>query len=414
MVDVIEDFINLKRRSKSTQQTYRSFLKTFFKVVKVKPNNYFKKERDYKKDVFKFLSLYENKPPKTFRLAMSVVRNFLSRNDIQLKDRDWEDIKSLNIGRNAESDDKTPTNKDLDIILSDGDLKVKAFILCMSSSGMREGELLKIKNNDVFWEETPTRIRVRKEYTKSRQQRFTFISSEAREYLDRWMKKRKEYLKKAVKKAKNFNHYEKSLNDDRIFPFSTHSARDIWNRLLEASGYDVRDEITGRHKYRLHNVRKYFRSRMPLEIPVDVVEALMGHTGYLTNVYRQYSTKQLAELYLKGEYTLYIFKSGIPPEKFKKLESESEIRKDEVYGLRKKLEKATNNLLDIAELHQEAEEESIRLSNKIGKLENDIKSGKLRYVGKGDEEKPTENIKEESFTPKQIKKLKQLLEEKEE
>ena len=46
---------------------------------------------------------------------------------------------------------------------------------------------------------------------------------------------------------------------------------------------------------------------MATVIPVDVTEALMGHEGYLTEVYRRYSLEDLAKFYKQGEHTLLIF-----------------------------------------------------------------------------------------------------------
>ena len=42
-------------------------------------------------------------------------------------------------------------------------------------------------------------------------------------------------------------------------------------------------------------------------IPIDVVEALMGHEGYLTEVYRRSSVEDLAKFYIQGESALLIF-----------------------------------------------------------------------------------------------------------
>jgi len=42
-------------------------------------------------------------------------------------------------------------------------------------------------------------------------------------------------------------------------------------------------------------------------IPVDIVEGLMGHEGYLTEVYRRYSEEDLAKFYLRGEPSILIF-----------------------------------------------------------------------------------------------------------
>ena len=42
-------------------------------------------------------------------------------------------------------------------------------------------------------------------------------------------------------------------------------------------------------------------------IPVDVMEALMGHKGYLTSVYRRCEADDLARFYLQGGKSLLVF-----------------------------------------------------------------------------------------------------------
>jgi DNA-binding transcriptional MerR regulator len=42
-------------------------------------------------------------------------------------------------------------------------------------------------------------------------------------------------------------------------------------------------------------------------IPVDVTEAIMGHEGYLTEVYRRYSLEDLARFYRQGEASVTVF-----------------------------------------------------------------------------------------------------------
>jgi hypothetical protein len=48
-------------------------------------------------------------------------------------------------------------------------------------------------------------------------------------------------------------------------------------------------------------LRKFFSSQMRLVVPVDIVEGLMGHSGYLSDAYRRYTRKQVEEFYRKGE-----------------------------------------------------------------------------------------------------------------
>ena len=65
-------------------------------------------------------------------------------------------------------------------------------------------------------------------------------------------------------------------------------------------------------------LRKFFRSQFALAVPLDIVEALMGRSGYLTEAYRRYTKRQMAEYYKKGEHILTI---QIPKE-IKDIESE--------------------------------------------------------------------------------------------
>jgi len=53
---------------------------------------------------------------------------------------------------------------------------------------------------------------------------------------------------------------------------------------LEKSKFGEKDKTTNRHKLHPHVLRKFFRTRMGTVIKVDIVEALMGHEGYLTEV----------------------------------------------------------------------------------------------------------------------------------
>jgi len=99
---------------------------------------------------------------------------------------------------------------------------------------------------------------------------------------------------------------DKDIHDNRVFPFSDTNVYKMWIIALEKTGLYSKDRKTGRTQLRIHQLRKYFRSQLALGCPVDVVEVLMGHEGYLTDAYRRLPTKQLAEYYSKYEHLLYI------------------------------------------------------------------------------------------------------------
>jgi phosphoglycerate-specific signal transduction histidine kinase len=77
---------------------------------------------------------------------------------------------------------------------------------------------------------------------------------------------------------------------------------------LDKANLNGKDKETNRHKIHPHVLRKFFRSNAG-RVSVDMAEALMGHSAYLTDVYRKYANPEetLGEFYKKVESSLEIF-----------------------------------------------------------------------------------------------------------
>lgn len=108
----------------------------------------------------------------------------------------------------------------------------------------------------------------------------------------------------------------------------------MWNQALDKTKLNHQDNATKIHELHIHTLRKFFRTQMALAIPVDIVEALMGHSGYLTDVYQRYSIDQLRDFYKQGEHTVRIFTEV----------SEVEALKKEVKEQRDQLQQLVNGL----------------------------------------------------------------------
>lgn len=267
-------------------------------------DQYFKEERDSEDDVNTFLNSLTGLAPLTRKLKISNVKNFLIENDVELSQKFWKKTGRRIKGSRALTIDRIPTVEELKQILSHLPIQGKALYLTLESSGMRIGELLKSFLSDVHIDETPARIQLRGAVTKSGNSRNVFFSKEAKEALVEWLKVREGYLKSAVGKSHLF---VKNLNDPRVFPFDPSTAYSMWKKALHNSMLNGKDTQTNREKLHPHVLRKYFRTRLGAVIPVDIVEALMGHEGYLTEVYRKYTIEDLRKFYLKGESALLVF-----------------------------------------------------------------------------------------------------------
>ena len=61
-----------------------------------------------------------------------------------------------------------------------------------------------------------------------------------------------------------------------IFPFEMNNAYAIWKNALSKAGFLKKDSSTNRLTVHPHVLRKFFRTRLGVVIPVDIVESLWG------------------------------------------------------------------------------------------------------------------------------------------
>lgn len=315
--------------SKNTVRSYKYTLKTFLTDVLGKgeleglAERYFKEDRDFKKDLQNFLAHIKERPPKTVRLMLSAIHTFLIENDVELSQKFWRSLNRRVKGNRAVTIDKIPSNVQLRRIIMHMPVHGKALYLSLASSGMRIGEALKLDRNDIDLTSDPVKINIRRENTKTGNSRVAFLSGEAKEHIEEWLKYRNEYLKSASKRSR----FGKSTEDKRLFPFDHSTAYFILKTALDKTKLNHKDDSTNRYKIHPHVLRKFFRTKMGSVIPVDVTEALMGHEGYLTEIYRRYDVEDLAKFYKQGETAVMIFG-----------------RKEEIAALREEVEEKSQQL----------------------------------------------------------------------
>jgi integrase len=273
-------------------------------------DRYLTGKRDYKKDLLDFAVSLQNRPPLSARQVFNSVKEFLSANEIEVKEHELKRIRS----KLPKGSTRT-IEKDLDIetirsLLQHLDTKGRALVLVLASSGMRVGEALQITLDDIDLKAKPATITIRGEYVKTGNQRISFISREAVQAVEEWIKVRDAYLISSQSRNNGLisagRAKPKASEDNRLFPFSDNTAWQMWGGALEKSGLLSRDKITRRKQLHFHMLRKFFISQMSLIVSKEIPETLSGHSGYLTDAYRRYTKAQLKEQYLKAEHVLTI------------------------------------------------------------------------------------------------------------
>jgi len=340
----IDEFLN-NFSGEGTKRTYRSIIKKYFRTIGENPETYFKgrgKSTDsdlekYEKDIRMFWQSINTFPPNTINSAMACIRVFLTDNYVDLPMKLWKELRNRTRGSRSVIEDYVPVREDLKKLLSHGNALERAMFLTLVSSGMRIGEVTKIKETDVDFNNKPVKIYIRREYTKTGNKRITFVSDECAEALKEWLKEKPAWLERAVKLL-NFPQYTKSVVDDRVFPMTSDVARVKWNKLLKKAGkpFTEQDFSTKNAHFKLHPhcLRKFFRSNLSGNgMEVDVVEALMGHEDGLQRAYRKYNEKQLGDMYLIAMQKVMIFSiptdlTGINQEITNLKEENQDLRKD--------------------------------------------------------------------------------------
>jgi integrase len=346
----IDSIYGEQRASKNSTEAERSKYEDLI-------DQYLSEPRDYSVDLMKLVISLNHRPPLSAKQTFNFVKEFLSSCDIEIKHQDLKRIRNKLPKGGAQTIEEDLDTESIRSILQHMDAKGRAFILVLASSGMRVGEALRITLDDVDLEAQPSVITIRREYTKTGYQRYTFISKEATQAVKEWLKIRDSYLLSSNKRNNGLvqkgKAEPKNLHDIRLFPFSDQNASTFWNNALKKAGLDSHDTMTNRKQLHYHMFRKFFISQLSLKISKEIPEMLAGHKAYLSDSYRRYTKSQLAEEYIKAEYLVSI---QIPKE-IKEIENEFR-----------------GKIADQSEIVQSIVAKNIRLDDELSSLREEIQT----------------------------------------
>jgi len=291
----------------------------FEKLVEI----YLNDKRNYSDDMAGFVVSLQSRPPLSARQTFTFAKEFFNHYDLELPAKNLKFIRHKLPKGNVRTIEKDMDTDTIRTILQHLDVKGRALVLVLASSGMRINEALTVSLEDIDFKTKPAVITIRGENSKTGDNRITFISSEATQAVKEWLKVRQEYIRTSAKRnnglVKSGRGNPKTGEDDgRLFPFSDQNASALWDNALEKAELLSRDKTTNRKQLHYHQLRKFFISQLSLIISGEIAETLAGHNGYLTGSYRRYTKKQLADEYLKGEHLLTIQ----APKELQEIESE--------------------------------------------------------------------------------------------
>ncbi|VVB52183.1 Tyrosine recombinase XerA [uncultured archaeon] len=329
LISFLEFKFGIKRKTK--QHFQEGELEMFEEYLK----KYMESNPNHFDDLLKFAGYLHEYPPLTVKSYISSMKEYFGRNDIFFNAYQMKDVRNKSPKGRGRTEEQDMTKEIIKKLLAYTDTRGKALFLVLISTGMRIGEALTLKVQDI---DISNRIvNIRGQNTKTGESRFTFLNKEAIPALEAYLAVRQKYLTTTLKRGgvcPGANMHRTEIYKDRVFPFSEEVALQIFTSSLKKAGLNKMSSSIQRRTLHIHQFRKYFKSQLAVSCPSEIVEALMGHNGYLNGAYRRYPKDQMFEHYQKGEHCLYINEVDLD-----KLESKYEQKLQEEITDRRELER---------------------------------------------------------------------------
>jgi uncharacterized coiled-coil protein SlyX len=160
--------------------------------------------------------------------------------------------------------------------------RLKAYLYVLASGGTRANEALALRLKDVHFEESPSRVHIRKE-NKTRRPRDIYISDECTKYLKQWINwkyRKKRIGKKVVTPEKSDDDivFTKVLKESIKPTMPYPKVNQEFHKVLKAINLDQikEDSNSSRRKITLNSFRRFVYSTI-CDYDVAFAEWVLGH-----------------------------------------------------------------------------------------------------------------------------------------
>jgi integrase len=274
--------------------------------------------------------------PNTLRYFVATARNFLEYNDIEISPRKFKLKVRLPkaIIRHKEAISKEEI---CEILLKCSNIKLKTYLMLLASTGMRATEALALRHKDFDFDEDNKNnrqafVRIRGEFTKTRTDRYVFLTREVVEQCKAWTdyKYRRRRITKVVDNTAGNNGSCKAVSywvepepspDDLFFAMPRKRKRSSLRGLyvymnedfvhtLDRIGFGNREDGNGgRREITFHSFRRFVKTTISDLGYQDFSEWFIGHAG--STYWRKKETEK-AELFRKIEpYLTFLDITGL-------------------------------------------------------------------------------------------------------
>jgi integrase len=316
---------NIRAMNKATAYEYYLRLTTFQNFImndyKITLDNLIIGIREGCEDPYDVLSNYiiylqnnYNISTRTLKARIITAKNFLEYYDVDISPRKFK--LKVKIPKVIRKSREALSKEDIiDILNACSDIRLKTYVMLLAATGFRAVEALSIRIRDLHLETQPAKIFVRGEYTKTRTDRYVFLTEEAVTQLKQWLEYK--YRNRRVcykdREGKTITEYRTPQRNDNDLVFAVYQDRDnpyprmIYHDLarsfgntLDRMGKGIREESINnrRRQITLHSFRRFVKTTISDLGYADFSEWFIGHSG---STYWTKKDLEKAEIFRKIE-----------------------------------------------------------------------------------------------------------------
>jgi integrase len=317
---------SLATMSESTSKTYRRRLYPFVdyieKVLKSSPDILVADIRSQKQDPYDVLSSYLSYVKKELKVSdnylrdlMVTTRAFLEFHKIFFNERQLRATIRMPkpVRRNKEPIDK---NDVITILQNIHDPSLKLYALMLASTGMRAKEALSLRLRNLDLESDPGKIHIEAEFTKTRTDRFVFMTNELKKAVQGYLKhkyapKIMRLVDEKTKTRKRTRFQLQQSPEDLLFaPYNLEEKREPHintlyvystvklNRIIDEIGTWRRERHSGFREVTRHTFRRFVKSTISDLGYADFSEWYIGH---IASTYYRKKEAEKVEIFRKIE-----------------------------------------------------------------------------------------------------------------
>lgn len=299
---------------------FQDFLTNSYKATL---DNIITKINEGSENPYEILSYYVNYLQTSYNVSASTIKervitakNFLEYYDVDISPRKFKlKVKMPKVIRKS----KEALSKEdiINILNACSEIKLRTYVMLLAGTGLRAVEALSVRIKDLYLETRPSKIFVRGEYTKTKTDRYVFLTEEVVNQLKQWLeykyRTRRVCHKDINSEGKTISYYKTPERNDNDLVFAVYQDREHANpkmlyfdlaksfgKTLDRMGKGIREESNNnrRRQITLHSFRRFVKTTVSDLGYSDYSEWFIGHAG---STYWRKKDSEKAEIFRKIE-----------------------------------------------------------------------------------------------------------------